>query len=156
MNSTFENCESTTDGGVVRASNVTRVRVIDSVFQNVHSNGNGGSLLARGCNVSVQRCTFLNSSSSSGGAIFAADFEAFPEPAKHTQMEVTGLVFISCQSETDGGGIMAQKSEMAVIASKFVHSSAGGRGGAISSQGGNMLVDECFFSGNEVQGLGGT
>ena len=142
-NSSFTDCQSDTDGGVIQSYDNAEVKLQSCRFYSIHSCGYGGAVAAFGCNLSVINSDFFNcSSKAGGGAIWSSVFQDCYGSSQqtNTSLSIISSVFSKCSTEGPGGaifaesGTLAQNSEVLVVfisSTAFFQCRAGAEGGAL-------------------------
>ena len=106
-NSSFQNCMSTVDGGIIQSYDQASVFISSSNFENIHTLKSGGVIAVAGSKIYIRDSTFVNcSSDESGGAIFASTFQSSgSEQAVDTVVNIISSTFRDCKSAISGGAI---------------------------------------------------
>jgi hypothetical protein len=144
-NSTFSDCKSETDGGVIQSYDYANVLIASCRFQSIRSGGYGGAVAAFGCNLSITDSVFFNcSSQAGGGAVWSSVFQDCYGSSERADasLSITSSVFDKCSTEGPGGALLANSgaADMEVLvvgisSTKFSRCSAGGGGGALQASG---------------------
>ena len=108
-NSSFSNCVSTLDGSIVQSYDGAVVTITSTRFENLHSSGYGGALVAIGSKVQIEDTTFRNCSSDQGGGALSASTYLLTgsENSVATYVSVVSSSFDECSSNAYGGAVNA-------------------------------------------------
>ena len=154
--SSFSSCTSTIDGGIVQSYNGALVTINHSKFENLHSFGYGGALIAIGSQVAVINSIFSNcSSDKGGGAISASTYQLTgSEHSVETDVSISLSSFYDCSSSALGGAIIAfsQPSQLNPLIRIFISSAKfikcwSYSGGAVYASGQTVFtqIQNCSF-----------
>ena len=145
FNTSFIDCSSISDGGIVQSYDNASVDITSSNFRNIHSFGYGGAISAFGSQVRIRSSSFYNcTSSSGGGAIWAASFESCYGSLRsiNTTVIIESSSFLACSSSGGGGGILissiffnAESVILSTTNSEFINCTSWFEGGAIKISG---------------------
>ena len=145
LNSSFINCWSEVDGGIVQSYDQANVSINFCNFVDLHGSGYGGAVSAFGSHVYIEQSKFVNCSSHyGGGAIWVSAFQS-PYGSKlkrNTGVEISDTSFLDCSSEGSGGAIMISSLfssdeilNVLIQRTTFQGCSSKGDGGGISVEG---------------------
>ena len=100
FDSSFSECKSVVDGGVIQVLSGTFVEIFSCKFINLHSNGFGGSIAVFGSKISIKYSTFVNCSAQTGGAIWATSLQALNGSILvfQTRLSIESTVFWNCSA----------------------------------------------------------
>lgn len=130
-------------------ANRVEVTINDLTFRNGDADGDeGGAVLARDSNLTINRAVFENNrAGSDGGAMYTLNFNGM----------ITDSVFRGNQAAGSGGAIAFRSDpvgQATISGTTFVNNRAGDRGGAIAAFH-PMTVQNSTFSGNQADNDGG-
>jgi predicted outer membrane repeat protein len=171
--STFEKCNSLSDGSAIQSTGAHSVVISGSMFIDSFSLGGGGAVFLEGGNVHLSRNTFQNcSAAENGGALSVIGCTSSISRSifrNCISMGWGGAVAISggtsaiddvsvsaCSSKKDGGAIMQFGAALVNIShSAFLDVFSGGFGGAVTIVGGtSRIFGSKFLSCKSVSGGG--
>ena len=134
------------DGGAIYCDPTSTVRLKGTVFEDNHSDGNGGAVFCEGTLV-MENVTFRNNDCTGEGAgVYATG-----------HVEMTGCTFIGNISGSSGGAVRMKDGEAHVTGCTFEQNTASGDlGGAIlATDGAGLYVSGGTFTGNSSSMYGG-
>ena len=114
--------------------------IVNCIFKDMSHSGAGGAIYVAGPNVFIEKCQFMNltsTASTGGGAIY---FNA-------VNATVSDCDFKNCNVNRDGGAIRCVKENVLVSNSNFTNCTASA-GGAIAWNANNGSVINCIFMDN--------
>ena len=169
-NSSFQDCFSPLDGGVIHAHDNAKAVVEYSSFWHCSSVGFGGAIGLYDSTAQISQSTFFNCSSQrGGGAIWAVSFQRC---YGSTEIEMTEVIIILstfkfCHSKGDGGAILFASDSKFVIgqsliaqiaSTEFLMCRADLEGGALGITGNNVSINisRCNFSSCHAELSGGS
>ena len=157
----FHNCSSWTDGGIIRSYGAGSViTVTSSTFLRAKSMGQGGGISVVGGSLHIFDSVFSNCSAvNGGGGISGSLFQCYGSAQTvSTEIKVAGCRFVGCSSESNGGGIAASSGMVGfyIAASAFQECWTTAACGAVSAiDEAQVTVSDSVFRGNMASGAGG-
>lgn len=166
VNSSFLNCWSDADGGVIQSYDLAYVTIFTSTFINIHSNGYGGAVAAFGSNLFISNSLFSNcSSDNGGGAVWASAFQNCygSKLSSDTTLKIESCYFLKCFSTGNGGAVLATSGlnspgdeilAINILQNQFINCRTSAYGGAVRTEGSRIVARvanskfEFCFAGN--------
>ena len=161
LNTSFLNCSSRKDGGVMYIyGSASIVTVLSSRFVQTHSLGSGGAISMVGGSLQVWDSEFTGCSAArNGGCISAALFECYSlSYLVATVMQISDSRFAECSSFGNGGAVSASSIAVNVSINSSLFERCytdGGGGGIAATDGAVVSVSGSTFRGNSAYGYGG-
>jgi len=145
------------EGAIIRATKGSLVVISASTFRNCSSRGHGGVVALFGSALRVQSSAFVGCTSfrGSGGAIWAAAYEALPSPPVLSEVLVSSSDFFACSAHQKGGAISASSTTIVIIECTLDHNKADAGGALAVTEQSSADIESSTFRGNKALGQGG-
>ena len=149
-NTSFSNCQSSTDGGVIQSYDLSIISIYSCRFHDIHSDGFGGAISSFGGSLSVSDSVFSNCSSrKGGGSIWSSAFQGCYGSIQpfSTTLGIQSSVFYDSATDGAGGALLAESPttpvggealEVTILSSTFSNCRAGEDGGALRTSGASV------------------
>ena len=154
--SSFSDCHSDTDGGVIQSYDRAQISLQSCEFHDVYSSGFGGAIAAYGSSLLISDSTFANCSSvRGGGALWSVAFQGCygSTQGSNTALQIWSSIFSECRTEGSGGAVLADSGDASINSEVlmvdlrfdiFRSCKAGAEGGALRAIGALIVVSVRF------------
>lgn len=141
--STFDNCNASSDGGGVYSIE-SNVSVVRTMFVSNHAGKNGGTMCSKAGKVFINHTLFKDSSATSGGTLHS----------QQTYTVINGSVFRASRAVASGGAMYLNRGETNIMGA-IVCDSIANTGGVIRLHQGDLFISKSEIFNNRAKSEGG-